>query len=69
MNCVFHWLILINENCINLSFVVGYRLESPPNTPECIYELMIRTWDYNPDRRPHFTEIRETLDSITSALV
>ncbi|XP_071041069.1 tyrosine-protein kinase Fer isoform X3 [Parasteatoda tepidariorum] len=47
----------------------GYRLESPPNTPEYIYELMIRTWDYNPDRRPHFAEIRETLESITSSFI
>ncbi|XP_054709764.1 tyrosine-protein kinase Fer-like [Uloborus diversus] len=47
----------------------GYRLESPPNTPEYIYELMIRTWDYNPDRRPHFSEIKETLESIASSFV
>ncbi|KFM74587.1 Tyrosine-protein kinase Fer, partial [Stegodyphus mimosarum] len=47
----------------------GYRLESPPNTPEYIYELMIRTWDYNPDRRPHFAEIRETLESIASSFI
>ncbi|GFR04239.1 tyrosine-protein kinase Fer [Trichonephila clavata] len=47
----------------------GYRLESPPNTPEYIYELMIRTWDYNPDRRPHFSEIRQTLESIATSFI
>lgn len=43
----------------------GYRLPAPENTPECIYELMLRCWEYDQDRRPHFQEIRETLQSIS----
>lgn len=50
-------------------YIIGYRLESPPNTPEYIYELMIRAWDYNPDRRPHFSEIKETLENIAGSFI
>ncbi|XP_067142993.1 tyrosine-protein kinase Fer-like [Centruroides vittatus] len=44
----------------------GYRLPSPESTPVGVYELMLRCWEYNPERRPHFQEIRMTLENITS---
>lgn len=46
----------------------GYRLPAPDNTPDCVYELMLRTWEYNPERRPLFSEIRRTLESISKTL-
>ncbi|EEC09615.1 tyrosine protein kinase, putative, partial [Ixodes scapularis] len=43
----------------------GYRLPSPEHTPGPVYELMLRCWEYNPDKRPSFYDIHHTLVSIS----
>ena len=38
----------------------GYRL--PQNsTPDSVYKLMLRCWEYMPEKRPHFKDIHESL--------
>lgn len=43
----------------------GYRLPAPENTPGAVYDLMLRCWDYNPDKRPNFQQIHSTLLNIS----
>uniref|UniRef100_T1J3P8 Tyrosine-protein kinase n=1 Tax=Strigamia maritima TaxID=126957 RepID=T1J3P8_STRMM len=35
----------------------GYRMPAPVDTPDAVYHLMLRCWEYNCDVRPHFDEI------------
>ncbi|KAK7078538.1 hypothetical protein SK128_006417 [Halocaridina rubra] len=46
----------------------GYRMLAPPNTPEEMYQLMLKCWQYEPENRPHFQEIYESVDTIYSPL-
>uniref|UniRef100_A0A158QGN6 Tyrosine-protein kinase n=1 Tax=Rodentolepis nana TaxID=102285 RepID=A0A158QGN6_RODNA len=32
----------------------GYRMPRPANCPEGVYEIMLKTWDATPERRPQF---------------
>lgn len=40
----------------------GYRLPCPPKTPQNVYQLMSRCWRYEPENRPHFSEIKRELE-------
>ncbi|RWS09086.1 tyrosine-protein kinase Abl-like protein [Dinothrombium tinctorium] len=42
----------------------GYRMECPPGCPPRIYELMQQSWQWDPNTRPTFREMRETLETI-----
>jgi len=44
----------------------GYRMPAPEGTPDEVYQLMLRCWQYDPDDRPHFTEIHATVDLLYS---
>ncbi|XP_054163853.1 tyrosine-protein kinase Fer-like [Oppia nitens] len=46
----------------------GYRLPCPPRAPQNVYQLMSRCWDYEPENRPHFSEIRQLLNDIYNNL-
>ncbi|XP_064471563.1 tyrosine-protein kinase Fer-like isoform X2 [Ornithodoros turicata] len=46
----------------------GYRLPSPDHTPQGTYELMLRCWEYNPDKRPNFQQIHSILVNISKSL-
>ncbi|XP_043221676.1 tyrosine-protein kinase Fer-like isoform X2 [Amphibalanus amphitrite] len=35
----------------------GYRMPAPDGTPDAMYRLMLRCWEYQPENRPHFAEI------------
>ena len=39
----------------------GYRLPAPDTCPEEVYKLMLQCWSVNPDERPNFKSIHETL--------
>ena len=39
----------------------GYRLPCPPKTPQNVYRLMAQCWQYEPEKRPHFSEIKNEL--------
>ena len=40
----------------------GYRLPCPPKTPQNVYRVMSRCWTYEPENRPHFSEIKRQLE-------
>lgn len=42
----------------------GYRLPAPEKVPDTVYQLMLRCWEYNPDKRPTFQEVHQTLVNI-----
>ncbi|XP_072929315.1 tyrosine-protein kinase Fer isoform X3 [Epargyreus clarus] len=42
----------------------GYRMPAPEGCPEDVYALMLRCWEYEPEKRPHFHQIYTTIDSI-----
>ena len=44
--------------------VAGYRLPAPEGTPEIVYELMRRCWEYEAEDRPHFDGIYAELQKI-----
>jgi len=33
-------------------------------TPKEMYQLMLRCWEYEPEKRPHFDEIYVTIDKL-----
>ncbi|XP_022701492.1 tyrosine-protein kinase Fer-like isoform X3 [Varroa jacobsoni] len=39
----------------------GYRLPAPDRIPSPVYQLMLRCWEYTPERRPHFDDIHKAL--------
>ena len=39
----------------------GYRLPAPDSCPSVIYNLMLRCWDKDPEHRPSFTNVQESL--------
>ena len=40
----------------------GYRMECPTGCPTQIYELMTKCWTWDPNDRPMFSDVRETLE-------
>lgn len=42
----------------------GYRMPSPDGTPEDMYRLMLKCWDTDPVRRPHFQQIYTLVDTL-----
>ncbi|XP_046392076.1 tyrosine-protein kinase Fer isoform X3 [Ischnura elegans] len=46
----------------------GYRMPAPEGTPPELYQLMLRCWEYEPEKRPHFDEIFTIVDKVYSTL-
>ena len=46
----------------------GYRMPKPEGTPDDIYQLMLKIWEYNPSKRLHFAAIKKELKSISAKL-
>lgn len=42
----------------------GYRMECPTGCPPRIYELMRQCWQWDPNDRPTFVQIRELLETM-----
>ncbi|CAH2040359.1 unnamed protein product, partial [Iphiclides podalirius] len=42
----------------------GYRMPAPEGCSEDVYNLMLRCWEYEPDKRPHFHQIYTIIDNI-----
>lgn len=36
---------------------LGYRMPSPPDCPDYLYQVMMNCWDKNPERRPTFESL------------
>ncbi|KAK1126184.1 hypothetical protein K0M31_004820 [Melipona bicolor] len=45
----------------------GYRMPAPENTPDEIYRLMLRCWEYEPEKRPHFDQIFTVVETLSQA--
>jgi len=44
----------------------GYRMPAPDGTPDEVYQLMLRCWQYESEDRPHFSEIHASVDLLYS---
>ncbi|KAJ2947391.1 hypothetical protein O0L34_g17162 [Tuta absoluta] len=42
----------------------GYRMPAPEGCAEEVYALMLRCWEYEPDKRPHFHQVYTLIDNI-----
>ncbi|XP_052748522.1 tyrosine-protein kinase Fer isoform X1 [Galleria mellonella] len=42
----------------------GYRMPAPESCSEDVYALMLRCWEYEPEKRPHFHQIYTIIDNI-----
>ncbi|XP_069357437.1 tyrosine-protein kinase Fer isoform X1 [Maniola hyperantus] len=42
----------------------GYRMPAPEGCSEDVYALMLRCWEYEADKRPHFHQIYTIIDNI-----
>ncbi|KAK4881692.1 hypothetical protein RN001_005011 [Aquatica leii] len=45
----------------------GYRMPAPENTPDEMYRLMLRCWEYQPENRPNFEQIFTVVDTLCQA--
>ncbi|XP_014487740.1 PREDICTED: tyrosine-protein kinase Fps85D isoform X2 [Dinoponera quadriceps] len=45
----------------------GYRMPAPDGTPDEIYRLMLRCWEYEPEKRPHFDQIYIVVETLSQA--
>lgn len=45
----------------------GYRMPAPEGTPDEMYRLMLRCWEYKPENRPHFDQIYSVVDTLTAS--
>ncbi|CAH0559325.1 unnamed protein product [Brassicogethes aeneus] len=45
----------------------GYRMPAPDNTPDEMYRLMVRCWEYKPEVRPNFEQIYTVVDTLCAA--
>lgn len=44
----------------------GYRMPAPEGTPDEMYNLMFKCWNYEAEERPHFAEIHSKIDILFS---
>lgn len=42
-------------------------MPAPDNTPDEIYRLMLRCWEYEPEKRPHFDQIYTVVETLSQA--
>ncbi|XP_053979193.1 tyrosine-protein kinase Fer isoform X2 [Hylaeus volcanicus] len=45
----------------------GYRMPAPENASDEIYRLMLRCWEYEPEKRPHFDQIYTVVETLSQA--
>nr|XP_023012456.1 tyrosine-protein kinase Fer isoform X2 [Leptinotarsa decemlineata] len=45
----------------------GYRMPAPENTPDEMYRLMLRCWEYKPENRPNFEQIYSVVETLCNA--
>ncbi|XP_043273873.1 tyrosine-protein kinase Fer isoform X2 [Venturia canescens] len=43
----------------------GYRMPATEGTPDEIYRLMLRCWEYEPEKRPHFEQIYSIVETLS----
>ncbi|VEN38029.1 unnamed protein product [Callosobruchus maculatus] len=45
----------------------GYRMPAPESTPDEMYRLMLRCWEYKPENRPNFEQIYSVVETLCAA--
>nr|CAD7429171.1 unnamed protein product [Timema monikensis] len=60
------------SSCDNGCYLVvdvprGHRMPAPDGTPDEMYRLMLRCWEYEPEKRPHFEQIFLVVDTLYGA--
>ncbi|XP_028138880.1 tyrosine-protein kinase Fer isoform X2 [Diabrotica virgifera virgifera] len=45
----------------------GYRMPAPDNTPDEMYRLMLRCWEYKPENRPNFEQVYSVVETLCAA--
>ncbi|CAH1792009.1 unnamed protein product, partial [Owenia fusiformis] len=45
----------------------GYRIEKTENCPDALYDIMMQCWEENPEDRPTFADLKESLDELMAA--
>ncbi|XP_076252921.1 tyrosine-protein kinase Fer isoform X1 [Rhynchophorus ferrugineus] len=45
----------------------GYRMPAPENTPDEMYRLMLRCWEYKPENRPNFEQVYTVVETLCNA--
>ncbi|WAR29504.1 FER-like protein, partial [Mya arenaria] len=45
----------------------GYRMPAPQNTPDSVYQLMLRCWDANPATRISFHDLHTQLKGLVDS--
>jgi tyrosine-protein kinase Fer len=58
---------LVNNNKKVFILFTGYRMPAPEGTPDEMYHLMLRCWEYEPENRPHFDQIYLVVDTLHGA--
>lgn len=48
-------------------FLTGYRMPLPDNTPDEMYRLMLKCWEYKPENRPNFEQIYTVVETLSGA--
>ncbi|XP_052127952.1 tyrosine-protein kinase Src42A-like isoform X2 [Frankliniella occidentalis] len=47
----------------------GHRMSSPPNCPPKVYDIMNQCWHKNPEKRPSFQNLTETVSKLAESAV
>ncbi|XP_045483309.1 tyrosine-protein kinase Fer isoform X2 [Harmonia axyridis] len=45
----------------------GYRMPASENTPEEMYRLMLRCWEYKPENRPNFEQVYTVVETLCNS--
>ncbi|CAG9765232.1 unnamed protein product [Ceutorhynchus assimilis] len=45
----------------------GYRMPASENTPDEMYRLMLRCWEYKPENRPNFEQVYSVVETLCNA--
>ncbi|KAI5723466.1 hypothetical protein M8J76_006611 [Diaphorina citri] len=46
---------------------LSYRMPPPDDTPDEMYRLMLKCWEYAPENRPHFDQIYKIVDRLCNS--
>nr|CAD7442136.1 unnamed protein product [Timema bartmani] len=55
------------NNAMKINDQKGHRMPAPDGTPDEMYRLMLRCWEYEPEKRPHFEQIFLVVDTLYGA--
>ncbi|KAK4004995.1 hypothetical protein OUZ56_006720 [Daphnia magna] len=54
----------MSNNEVLLMIEMNYRMPIPPKCPQSWYDIMLKTWESDPIKRPTFEKLRSTLEEL-----